>query len=74
MPKRKEAEPLAKVTLNLYRRDWEKLQELYPVIGASKALRSILRQHVTKVEAKVARATEDLVPEIDLPEESLADV
>lgn len=77
MPKRKESEPLVKVTLNLYARDWTELQRLHPVIGASKALRTILRNYISSVEAKVARATEPTLAseiDVDLPEEKLANV
>ena len=66
MTRRKEAEPLVRVTLNLFESSYARMQDLYPGMGAAKAIRTLVHQHVAQVEAKVARATEDLVPDIDV--------
>lgn len=66
MPRKKEAEPITKVTLNLYSDSWKRLQELYPGIGASKAARQIIRAHVMQVDKKIATESEVTVPEIDV--------
>lgn len=59
MSRRKATEPLTKVTLNLFSRDYERMQALYPQVGATVAIRTLVHQHVTKVEAKTARLVED---------------
>lgn len=66
MPRRKEAEPLVKVTLNLYRRDYERMHEIFATVGAAKAIRALVRQHVLKVDTARARASEPLVRELDI--------
>ncbi len=67
MPKKREVEPLVKVTLNLYREDYEKMHVLYAQTGAAVAIRALLRQHIQRVETRVAQLpTERLVAEIDL--------
>lgn len=66
MPRKKLSEPSVKVTLNMFERDWRRLQELYPSVGASEATRQIVKAHVARVEAKIARARETLVPEFDV--------
>lgn len=67
MPRRKEAEPLIKVTLNLYRSSYRRMQELYPSMGAAKAIREIARNHVAQVDMKLARSREeDLVTDVQI--------
>lgn len=69
--KRASAEPLTKVTLNLFSRDYERMQELYPQIGATVAIRALVHQHVTKVEAKTARLVDPtLVNELEIEVET----
>lgn len=63
MPK-KESEPLEKETINLFRGDFEKLQQLYPEIGAGKAIRIIVREHLTKIESQIPKAD---LPKVSLP-------
>lgn len=46
---RSEKEPMQKHTLNLYEGDFERLQELYPEIGASMVIRKIIRKHIADV-------------------------
>lgn len=53
MPKA-EAEDLKKVTLNLFKRDYSRLQDLYPVKGAAAAIRELVRQHIQKVDQRIA--------------------
>jgi len=67
MPKRREIEPLVKVTLNLYRSDYEKFQVIYRQSGAAVAIRALVRQHVQKVETRIAQTTDEkLIAEIDI--------
>lgn len=65
MPKA-EAESLRKVTLNLFARDYSRLQDLYPVKGAAAAIRELVRQHIQAVEQKIAARTEKLKGELDV--------
>jgi hypothetical protein len=74
MPKKREVEPLVKVTLNLYRSDYEKMHTLYASTGAAVAIRALLRQHVQRVETRVAQIpTERLVAEIDIGDDDECD-
>jgi hypothetical protein len=67
MARRKEIEPLKKITLNVYARDWERMGILYPKVGPSAATRQLLRAHVMRVQAKAAAQTDDhLVQELDV--------
>lgn len=49
--------PLHKHTLFLFEGDYQRLQELYPEVGAAIIIRNIVRAHINKV-----------VPETDLAE------
>ena len=42
---------LQKVTMNLFRGDYAKLQELYPDIGAATIIRRIVHKFIEQVEA-----------------------
>ena len=53
------AAELQKVTLNLFAGDFAKLQDLYPVAGAGKIVRNLVRQHLKGIEARVAREVGD---------------
>lgn len=64
MPRKKEAEPLEKVTISLFKGDMEKLQSIYPQIGGSKVIRELTRTHLLNIEAKVPAAT---IPKIAPP-------
>lgn len=46
------SEELQKHTLNLFRGDYEKVQEFYPDIGAAVIIRRVLRSFLKKVEVK----------------------
>jgi hypothetical protein len=62
-------EDLEKVTLNLFPGDFQRLGELFPTIGASKALRSILRKYLQDIEARAdinARRVEVDLEKIDV--------
>lgn len=43
---RRKGEPLKKYSVNLREGDIERLQELYPRIGASWVIRKLIRQHL----------------------------
>jgi len=58
--KRREDFPLMKVTLNLYDGDFQKLQALYPRIGASKVIRVLVHSHLKDISDKTTvRINED---------------
>ena len=74
--RRREDIPLQKVTLNLYDGDMNFLHALYPGIGASRAIRAIVRRHVNEHLASAAERRGESVKQLDLPidlvEEALA--
>lgn len=43
---------LQKVTLNLFRGDFDAVRVLHPAIGAGSAIRQIVRGYIRKVESK----------------------
>lgn len=47
--------PLKKVTVNLYAGDLERLEELFPLLDKSAALREVLRGFIKKIEEDAAR-------------------
>jgi hypothetical protein len=49
-----ENEPLKKHTLFLYDGDFDKLATFYPELGASVAVRRVVRQHIKRLEAGVS--------------------
>ena len=58
--KRREDFPLMKVTLNLYDGDFQRLQALYPRIGASKVIRTLVHSHLKDINDKTTvRINED---------------
>jgi hypothetical protein len=63
--KRRSAEPLTKVTLNLYTQDVEKMKEAYPQVGYSVAIKFLVREHVTKLAQREAQLLET-IGEIDI--------
>lgn len=67
MSRRRESEPLTKITMNVYERDYERMKALYPKAGATVAIRQLIRSHVMKVEAKTAAALDEtLVSELEV--------
>lgn len=52
--RRKENEPIQKVTLNLFHGDFGKLQDLHGDLGAGRVIRYMVRAYIAKVEKKVA--------------------
>lgn len=50
---RPEKEPMQKHTLNLYEGDFERLQALYPELGASIVIRKIIRKHIESITPDV---------------------
>lgn len=51
--RRKEDYPLEKVTLNLRKGDFAKLQVMHGRLGAGKVIRELTIGHIERVEAKV---------------------
>jgi len=74
--RKREDRAIYKHTLNLYKGDYVRLQDLYPRIGAAKAIRDIVHAHIRKIEENAAQLLiapeQDLVfdLDIDLEEES----
>lgn len=69
MSRRKAPEPLTKVTLNLYSSDYEQMQAIYPQVGATVAVRELVKAHVAKVRARLIKASGPLDDfEIDVPD------
>lgn len=58
------SEETQKHTLHFYRGDFQRLQELYPEIGASLIVRKLVRKHIEGIEAKIA--SEKPTPEKDI--------
>ncbi len=55
---RREEIPLQKVTLSLYRGDFDRLRELKPKLGSSKVIRTLVRNYIRAVEARVQERQE----------------
>jgi hypothetical protein len=67
--RRREDHPIQKHTLNLYRGDYEKLQNLYSSrVGAAKIIRDIIRAHIRKIEEDAAQRLPFNEHEIELLE------
>lgn len=54
--KRKETKPVTKHTLNLFEGQVEKMQALYPRNGAAWAIRRVIDEHISKIEASAEAA------------------
>lgn len=65
MPRRKEIEELKKHLVNLYEGDYEKLQVLHPRLGASKAIRLMVRAHIQRVEEAQAQNAKPVQLDLD---------
>lgn len=50
---RREDKPLQKYTINLYRGDLERVQELFPATGASRIIREAVRKLILRTEEAV---------------------
>lgn len=61
--RRKADHPLLKVTLNVYRDDWEKLAQFHPRLGPSRVARELIHSHVTRIENQAAPRTVPLAEE-----------
>lgn len=53
--KRKESRPITKHTLNLYKGQLDKLQELHPRLGAAKVIRTLVDDHIRSVDEGAAQ-------------------
>jgi hypothetical protein len=53
MAKVNETEPLQKHTLHLFEGDYQRLQNLYPELGAAIIIRRIVREHIKGIEAQL---------------------
>lgn len=52
MANRKSVTPITKHTLNLFEGDYQRLQELYPKLGAGRVIRDIVRSHLRRLETE----------------------
>lgn len=59
MAGKKEIEPLQRVTINLYKADYEVMQGVYDAIGAQVAIRRIVRAHVQKLRITAEEMKEE---------------
>lgn len=55
--RRKENHPIEKITINLYKGDFEKLRDLHPQLGSSKVIRDMVHVHIQKVEEAFAQTS-----------------
>ena len=62
---RREEIPLQKVTLSLYKGDFDRLREFKPRLGASKVVRLLVRNYINAVEKRV----EQRLPRSEIYEE-----
>lgn len=60
---RKNQRPKSKHTMNFYEGQFERLQELYPELGAAKVVRDLVDKHIRGIEEKLSKG-EDL-PKIE---------
>lgn len=68
---RKESEPLKRLHIHLFERDWERIQLLFADnIGESKAIRHMVRKYLDMIEAK---ATEGQT-EMETPSDDIIDL
>lgn len=61
--RRKEVEPIKKHLIGLFEGDFVKVQELHPRLGASKAIRYLVRAHIKRAEEHAAQSAKPV--EID---------
>lgn len=54
---RREEIPLQKVTLSLYRGDFDRLRDFKPKLGASKVVRLLVRKYIRDVEKRIEQRT-----------------
>lgn len=66
MSLRKESEKIVKITINVYEVDWEWFREHYLKTGASKAARTVLRNHRLETAKKIAARKNEIDAEIEL--------
>lgn len=53
MSRRREAEPLQKITISVFASDFDRFKSMYPIAGHNKAFRALLRQHIQRVAQRV---------------------
>ena len=51
--RRREEIPMQKVTLSLYRGDFDRLRDYFPKLGASKVVRLLVRKYIGEVEKRI---------------------
>lgn len=66
MSLRKESEKIIKVTLNVYESDWDFFKNHYTKTGASKAVRTLLRNHCMSAQKKIADRRNEMDVEVEL--------
>lgn len=73
MPPRKSPEELKPYLIRLFVADYEWLRDVYPQLGAAKAIREIIKRHRRIVEEKV-NLSKTLVSEIQMEEINVNDL
>lgn len=66
MPRTVENEPLTRHSALLYAGDFDKLGAYFPKIGATVALRKIVRSYLTQIDAQVPQAQIEMKEPIDV--------
>jgi len=72
MPRPKEPEPLVKVKLNLFERDYSRLKDLYPSLGPARVIRALVHAHVGKIERAAGSVQINLLEDIEIDEEDIS--
>lgn len=65
MTRRRIAEPVTKVTMNLFTQDVDRMKALYPGAGYTQAIRLLIRQHLIGLDRRTA-AVLDVDIDIDI--------
>lgn len=58
--RRSESRPLSKHTLNLYAGQYDRLQELYPRLGAAMVIRTVIEDHLRSIAESAAQKLEPI--------------
>lgn len=66
MSLRSDGEKKIKITINVFEKDWEWFRNHYTKTGASKAVRTLLRNHCASAQKKIADRRNEMDVEVDL--------
>lgn len=68
MPRPKELEPLVKVKVNLFAKDYERLKDFYPIQGPARVIRALVRSYVERIERQTS------IPVVDVDKDVIVEV